>query len=43
MEFVGGWFVDGRWVGDKICQLDLFLEMVFAFGFCWAQRQTVVV
>ena len=42
MELVGVWTVDGRWVGDKTCQLDLFLEMVCAFEFGLAQRQTVV-
>ena len=40
MELVGVWFVDGRWVGVKTYQLDLFLEMVCAVEFRLAQRQT---
>ena len=43
MELIGVWIVDGRWVGDKTCQLDSFLEMVCAVEFCLAQRQTFFV
>ena len=43
MGFVGVCFADGRWDGDKTCQLDSFLEMVCAFECGLAQRQTFVV